>query len=273
MKINKILLTGDDGYQSLGTRLLINSLADKYDLTIVGTKTQQTGVGGKMSLATGFDWGEDSVDDVKAYWVDGTPADAAEFAAVYFKEPFDLIISGINWGANLGTTIFSSGTLGAVLRGLSAQVASRAIAMSWDLPAEAYLLDHQNQQLLAEYIQYPGKIISPLLNSIFENEFWGANLININLPQKMTTKVKIATLAPNAREIYNYNIDPFSTNDLGIRHFTYKGHRLFNPQVDPKTDVMAITDGYISVSTCRATVDDPTVYQNIKQKTFSLKIK
>jgi broad specificity polyphosphatase/5'/3'-nucleotidase SurE len=33
-------LTGDDGYKSLGTRLLINSLAEKYDLTIVGTKSQ-----------------------------------------------------------------------------------------------------------------------------------------------------------------------------------------------------------------------------------------
>lgn len=273
MKINKILLTGDDGYQSLGTRLLINSLADKYDLTIVGTKAQQSGVGGKMSLKTGFDWGEDSVDGVKAYWIDGTPADAAEFAAVYFKEPFDLIISGVNWGANLGTNIFSSGTVGGLLRGLSAQVAKHAIAISWDLPVEMYLLDHQSQQLLSEYIVYPGKAISSLLDLILENELWGANFINVNLPQKMTTKVKITTLAANAKEIYDYNFDPFSTNDLGIRHFTYKGQRIYNPDMDPNTDAMAITKQYISVNPCRATVDDPAVYQKIVNKTYQLKIK
>jgi 5'-nucleotidase len=225
-----------------------------------------------MSLKTGFDWGEDTVDDIKAYWIDGTPADAAEFAAIYFKEPFDLIISGINWGANLGTTIFSSGTIGAVLRGLSAQVASQALAISWDLPADMYLMNHDEQQLLAEYIQYPGKIISPLLDLLFENQLWGANLININLPQKMSSKVKITTLAPNAREIYDYSTDPFSTNDLGIRHFSYKGGRLFNPQVDPKTDVMAITDGCISVSPCKATLDDLRIFQSIKQKTTLLPI-
>ena len=53
MNIKRILLTGDDGYNSLGTRLLIYFLKDRYELAIAGTKHQQSGVGGHVNVLKG----------------------------------------------------------------------------------------------------------------------------------------------------------------------------------------------------------------------------
>lgn len=97
MAKKRILLTGDDGYQSLGTRLVAHVLRENYDLTIAGTVSQQSAVGGKISLADGFNWEKTTVDGIKAYWVDGTPTDAMELMGAADEEPFDLTISGMNW--------------------------------------------------------------------------------------------------------------------------------------------------------------------------------
>src|SRR4030043_988938 len=131
MRTNRILLTGDDGYNSLGTRVLIHHLKDKYDISVVGTKVQQSGVGGKLTLDRSFKWGLKKVDGIEAIWVDGTPVDAIEFAQGYFKKPFDLVISGINWGENVTPALISSGTFSAAVRALGVKIAGRAIAMSY----------------------------------------------------------------------------------------------------------------------------------------------
>ena len=54
MKVKRILVTGDDGYNSLGVRVLAHFLKDKYDLEIVATKTQYRGVGGMFNLRFGL---------------------------------------------------------------------------------------------------------------------------------------------------------------------------------------------------------------------------
>jgi len=101
MSKKSILLTGDDGYDSLGTRILIHVLKKSYTLFIAGTKRQQSGVGGHKSITGTGEWGVENVDGVPALWVDGTPVDAIEAAKSWYTKPFDYIVSGINWGINV----------------------------------------------------------------------------------------------------------------------------------------------------------------------------
>lgn len=267
-KIKRILLTGDDGYNSLGTRLLAHFLKSNYELTIVGTLTQQSAVGGKLSLATGFTWGKTQVDGVTAFWVDGTPADAMEFATDYFMdEAFDLILSGINWGANLGSALFASGTVNAPLRGLATNLAPHAIAFSWDLPPEFYFFHHDIAHGLEEYLQYPGELIVPILHQCIAQDFYSTPLINVNFPQKPAQLMKITHLLADATKIYEYG--PKITGDEG--QFIYKGGRVYDPNLDPLSDVKAVTDGFVSVTPCKFDILADDVYRKFAGEEVLLK--
>jgi 5'-nucleotidase len=107
----RILLTGDDGYKSIGIRLLISLLRDDFDLKIAGPKVQQSGAGGKINLSGGK-WERVEVDGIEGVSVTGSPSDAVEVARTIYGNSFDLVISGLNYGANVGTG-FASGTVGA----------------------------------------------------------------------------------------------------------------------------------------------------------------
>jgi 5'-nucleotidase len=263
MQINSILLTGDDGYNSTGTRVLANLLKDTYDVTIFGTKTQQTAVGGKITLKGGFDWGRDDVDGVKAYWVTGTPADAMELAQGLFSKRYDLILSGINWGANLGTTLFGSGTVNAALRALSLRLAPNALAVSWDLPPEFYLMDHEATSTIKPYLDFPGKPTVQMLEYLAERDFFKVPLVNMNVPQEVTSQVRITDVAQFTNQVYN--VDDFYERDQAESgHYDYFGERVFDSKLDDRFDVTAITKGFISVSLCSDSLFDPQAYAKLE---------
>ena len=142
----RILLTGDDGYQSVGTRLVIRALGGQADITIAATKSQMSGVGGHVSLKSGASWGEDTVDGVKALWVDGYPADVMELVAGNYP-PFDYIVSGLNLGANVGPG-FPSGTVAAAVHRVALHIAPKAIILSWHVGKEHYLRPHDVRESL-----------------------------------------------------------------------------------------------------------------------------
>ncbi|MBI4137433.1 hypothetical protein HY469_05215 [Candidatus Roizmanbacteria bacterium] len=264
----RILLTGDDGYHSLGTRLLIHYLQKKYDLTICGTTAQQSGVGGKVSLKDGFNWAKTEVDGVKGYWVDGTPADAIEFAATLFRKPFDLVISGINWGANLGSGIFSSGTVSAALRAAGIDLAKHVIALSWDVPFEWYLKNHVKEESLEDYLSYPGKTVFTLIELAFSQQFWGADLLNINFPYRPTKRVRFTDFIPNIKNVYDYSGYRL---DKKAGHYSYMtAQRIQKKNISSRYDVRALTDGDISITLCKRNVLYERIYTPLKDTRFTL---
>lgn len=265
----RVLLTGDDGYNSLGTRLVIHALKDKYDLHIAGTLRQQSAVGSKISIHTGFEWGTEKVDGVPALWVDATPADAIELATAYFDEPFDFVVSGVNWGANLGAAIPSSGTLGAAQRALAVQLTTKSVAFSWDLPVEMYTMAHNGVDSLEDYLEYPGTLIEPIIQKAMESNWWDASLLNINFPAQASSKVLLTRLLPNLKEIYNYDekIDP-SEQDGG--HFDYTGSRNTTTVFELSSDVGAVNSGCISITPCKYDYLDTDAYLKHQNINFNI---
>jgi len=248
MKIKRILLTGDDGYNSIGTRLLIHALKDKYDLTVAATKHQQSAVGGKLSLSTGGVWGETEVDGVPALWVEGSPADVMECSQGFFKEKFDLIISGINLGLNASTAVISSGTFCAAIRGMGLQIAPRALVMSWDTATDFWLKKHDENEDLTPYLKYPGAILPKLLDLVFKNELWGSEILNINFPSNETKEIRFTKILKDITKLFRYPI----TIDEETHRFSYQNPSdPFNVQeFDIRYDAAAIKQGYISITPC-----------------------
>jgi 5'-nucleotidase len=265
----RLLLTGDDGYQSLGTRLLVHVLRDLYDVTVVGTVTQQSAVGGKLSLADGFNWGKTEVDGVSAYWIDGTPTDGMEFISCLKDEKFDLTISGVNWGANLGTAVYGSGTVNAAIGSIVRGVTDQAIAVSWDLPSQFYLMRHDVEHSLDEYLEYPGKTLRQVLQQCIENNSWGVELLNINFPQKPTTEYRITKLTQRAKLIYNDEGKEIVGSE---GYFTFqKSNRVYMNDIPDEYDVKALTNGFISISPCHVDLLDETQYQKLQSIQLEVK--
>ncbi|OGJ37296.1 MAG: hypothetical protein A2383_01320 [Candidatus Pacebacteria bacterium RIFOXYB1_FULL_39_46] len=265
MKAKRILLTGDDGYNSIGIRLLIAALKEKHKLYIAATKHQQSGVGGKLSLSTGGNWGETEVDGIPGIWVEGSPADAAECAQVYFKKPFDLILSGINLGINVGAAIVSSGTYGGLMRGMGRQLAPKGIALSWNVPGELMLKNHDENESLELYQAYFGKILTPLFDKIFAEKMWGVDILNINFPAKPTNKIKFTKMDKNINKIFT-EIDL----DYETKQFSFENSR-FNIQEDNlHYDIGAINQGYISITPCAFEVTHFTTLQKLEKTKLEL---
>ncbi len=122
-----VLLTNDDGYDAAGLQALRRALLEEgYSVTVVAPEVNRSG--SSVSLTT----------DAELRWrtvepgviaVDGTPADCTRLALTVFRrEPPDLVVSGVNFGQNLGAGTVVSGTVGAAVT--AAALGTPAIAVS-----------------------------------------------------------------------------------------------------------------------------------------------
>lgn len=243
----RVLLTGDDGYQAVGIRLLAKVLAPEYQVTIVATKEQRSGVGGGTKAYGSKAWGKSVVEGVDAYWVDGNPADAMEFAQGQFPEKFDCIVSGINWGENIGlSTLTASGTGGAAIRGKALNLAPRAVIMSLLLGTQdTTWTNDTSRQTVETYLDYPGTSAKYILMQAFENDFWQRPFVNVNFPISATKEYRITSLLSDLTMYYKYPVT-ISSDEYRYDEQVYTFEN--KPDCDETVDVRALWEGYISVT-------------------------
>jgi len=111
----KILVSNDDGYLSTGINTLIDALERVADVIVVAPDRNRSAASSSLTLSRPLrvrSYGENR------YTVDGTPSDCVHLAVTGFldEEP-DLVVSGINHGANLGDDVIYSGTVAAAMEG------------------------------------------------------------------------------------------------------------------------------------------------------------
>ena len=141
--IMKILITNDDGVFSPGLAAAVNAVSGLGDVTVAAPEKQQTAAGRSITGNRDQKFSETVIkaggNDVKAYYIDCSPALVLKFAftTIFREEKPDLLISGINYGENIGTDITVSGTLGAAFEAASIGIPS--IAVSLQTPFEYHL--------------------------------------------------------------------------------------------------------------------------------------
>src|SRR5690349_2804204 len=122
-----ILLTNDDGYQAEGLRAVAEALADSATVSIVAPSREQSGTAQSLTLRQPIVCNKIAE---REWAIDGTPADCVIVALhKLLPEPPDLVISGINFGANLGENVYYSGTVGAAREGALHHIPSLAISL------------------------------------------------------------------------------------------------------------------------------------------------
>lgn len=126
-----LLLSNDDGVFAAGIRALAEELHNHHHVTIVAPESQRSGASHSFTYAQPVRVRKvtlPELPDIDAYAVDGTPADCVRLGCTSLNIPVDLVVSGINHGANLGSDVLYSGTVGAAMEG--ALLGKPAIAVS-----------------------------------------------------------------------------------------------------------------------------------------------
>ena len=129
----RILVTNDDSINAPGLWAVVESLTELGQVSVVAPDRDQSGIGTARTLLNILRVSEveTRVPGVPAYTVSGTPSDCVILAtSALFDEPFDLVVSGINEGANLGLDVLDSGTAGGAFRGYFRGIPSIAVSVT-----------------------------------------------------------------------------------------------------------------------------------------------
>ncbi len=165
----RILVTNDDGVELRGLLALKTALDPIGDVTVVAPDTNQSAVGHQKTLMRPLRVRERTLGDGSlAYSVDGSPTDAVSLAFLgYFGHTFDLVASGINYGANLGDDITYSGTVSAAMEAVINNCPGFAISQEY--------YEHPDFELA-------GLAATTVARNILEHGLSPGELINVNVP-------------------------------------------------------------------------------------------
>jgi len=166
----RILVTNDDGIESRGLLALKQALEPLGDVYVLAPETNQSAVGHTKTFMRPLRVRERTLADGSRGWsVDGSPTDAVSLAFLgYFDVGgFDLVASGINYGANLGDDITYSGTVSAAMEAVMSSCPAFAISQEY--------YEHPDFELA-------GRAATAVAKNILEHGLSPGELINVNVP-------------------------------------------------------------------------------------------
>jgi len=237
----RILIVNDDGVNAEQLLPLIRWCRCLGDVTAVVPKFEQSGKSHGIELHRAFEAKQVELEPGVTVWtVDSTPADCVRFAILGLKLSFDLVISGVNRGLNLGSDTMYSGTVGAACEAVNLGI--QAIALS--TPPEYY---HNATAHLDEVFAFIRQHDLLALNDMY----------NINIPAD-PKEIRIT------RQGGPYYSDDFFP--VGDDLYRPRGKSVWVDSHDDTLDTDAALHGYISITPmtiCRA---DMNVYQTLKAR-------
>jgi len=168
-----ILVSNDDGYRAPGIAVLAEALAVEYEISIVAPERNCSGASNSLTLERGLRACQVAEN---AYYVDGTPTDTVHLAltGLLKKEP-DMVVSGINAGANMGDDVLYSGTIAAAMEGRHLGLPAIAVSMDSYTP---------------DYYETAAKAVVQLLKGLNETSFAANTILNINVPDIPWSEIK-----------------------------------------------------------------------------------
>lgn len=234
---NKIIITNDDGIDSPGLKAAVESLINFGEITVIAPTTQQTGTGRGLTgnMQTSFTPIEYVVSGIKikAYHCDCSPALIVRHAlrTVYRSDKPDLVISGINYGENLGANITCSGTVGAALEAASAGVPSIAVSKQTDVGSHHHYT-HQDWSATQYFLKYFSQLI------LAAGRQYDVDVLKIDVPAEASTATEWEITKLSRSEYYRKS---FVLPDWQSRPCDGKTIIDFDEkQIEPDSDIHAL---------------------------------
>ena len=225
----RILLSNDDGYQSDGLATLAVALSGLADIVVVAPDRNQSGASHSLTLSVPL-----RVDRTREgiYSVNGTPTDCVHLAltGLLDKEP-DMVIAGINHGANLGDDVLYSGTVAAAAEGRFLGFPAIAISLVGDNPRN---------------FDTAGRAVQVLLQELEKSPLPADTTLNINVPDMPYSELNGFQAT---RLGYRHRSEPvIESHDPKGRLLYWVGPAGVGQDAGPGTDFHAVEHGYVSVT-------------------------
>ena len=230
----RILVTNDDGINAPGIWALVEAIADLGQVSVVAPDRDQSGVGMARTLLNILRVSEveSKMEGVTAHSVSGTPSDCVILGdGSLFPEKFDLVISGINDGANLGLDVLDSGTVGGALRGYFRGIPSIAVSVAD--------IRNLNYDVAAQ-------VARNLALRIAESDDDAPVMYNLNVPNAPAERIKGVSQTFLGPKAYLETIE--RGNDGRRTHYWIKHNRPTGSHAPEGCDVWAVRNGLVSVT-------------------------
>ena len=240
-----ILLTNDDGIRSPGLWAAAEALEPLGFVTVVAPRQQSTGAGRSMPAASEGRLYEETVNvngkNWKVYAADGTPAQAVQHGLLEILPRFpDLLVSGINYGENVGSGVTISGTVVAALEGASFSIPSLAVSLQ---TAPQYHHTHSTDIDFSTAAFFTEKFARVLLSLPRPAD---VDVLKVEIPEGATVQTpwRVTRLS---RTRYYLPQRPTRENLGDKGHIGYQ--RTIEPDLlEPDSDVRALVEGVVSVT-------------------------
>jgi len=226
----KILLTNDDGIFAEGLLALYNELVKIGDVTVVAPADVKSGTGHSITFSQPLFCDKVTVNGLTGYSVYGSPADCVKLALnELVPGGVDLVVSGMNAGANVGINVYYSGTVAAAMEAAFYHVPAVAMSMAWENPAPQF----------EKGAAYCSDILKKLIGSI------GNEVININIPKLSYGEPKGVKVVPQSTEGFaEHYVKQKNEKDQTVYMLSGGTHR----EEAIETDTICLVQGFITVT-------------------------
>ena len=240
-----IIFTNDDGINAPGIRALIDGRSDYLNAIVVAPATERSATSHSISLGQKLRVEEYTERGIEHFEIHGTPADCIKFSVSELAFQPDLIVSGINQGANTGISVYYSGTISAAREGLINRIPSIAISLCSRTFRDFRVSVNTTMRIIEAYHQglFPKNV-----------------LLSINVPPLRPDEVRGIKITKQAASRF---VEEF------VKEKEHEGNRVYSLageieliDADGTSDEEAVSEGYISLTPLKLDVTD---YESIPQ--------
>ncbi len=251
-----ILLTNDDGIFAPGLAAIYKRLVGLGKVTVAAPSDVQSGAGHRISL-TEIRCKSMNVNGLfEGHSIEGSPADCVKLAINELVDPndkIDLVVSGMNHGANVGINVFYSGTVAGAIEAAFYNLPAIAVSAAFDEPMDFEAAADYAFDIIGQLMDLPA-----------------GRVANLNIPQLSKGTPKGVRVAPQS--IHGFDEQYLvRTDEAGEKIYQLTGGNHRDPQDSEWTDTTALTGGYVTLTCLRQELTDPQGNDQLKQKKIKLK--
>lgn len=242
----RILLTNDDGIFAPGLAAIYKRLVKIGDVTVVAPADSRSGTSHSITLQQPIVCNKVDIDGrFTGFSINGSPTDCVKIASMQLCDsPIDLLVAGINHGANAGINIYYSGTVAAAMEGAFLKIPSVALSLAAE--------EKMDFETAAKYC---AKILGKLL------PLQAGTVININIPELSKGTPKGVRIVPQSIEGFHERYVR-QHNDQGQTVFQFKSGLHRDSEENQPSDTASLADGFITIT---ALAPGMTDYEKTRQ--------
>ena len=244
----KVLITNDDGIHAWGLRALYRAFAKKHSVTVVAPDRERSAISHAITLHEPLRAKRVSHDGMAGYAVNGTQADCIKLGVLEILgcKP-DVVLSGINPGANVGVNVNYSRTVAAAKEASLYGVCAIAVSIQ----------GHETR-----YLDNAAFFIEKLTEKVVEKGLPFGTFLNVNLPGMPVEEAAGVRISRQGIDIFpeffEKRVDPRN------RVYYWQGYDANPSEYNPETDGAAICDKYISITPIKCDMTDYSMIEELK---------